>query len=132
MGRGGGGAPRGARLLCAGEVVLHGEADREREVVQLLAHVGHEIRLVDRHAQHLALPVDADDAARGLVRRRHEDRLGGDAVHIDQRRGLEVVDVQVAELGWREGRDAGLGLGRFMKGSRRSGGEAAARAFVTM
>jgi len=85
-------------LLGAGQVVTHGHLDSEREVVELLAHVRHEVGLVDGDAQHLSLAVDTHDATRGLVRSGHEDGLRRDTVHVHEGSRLEVVQVQVAEI----------------------------------
>jgi len=48
---------------------------------------------------YLSLPVHPDDARRGLVRRRDEDGLAADAVHVDAGARLQVVQVDVAILG---------------------------------
>jgi len=44
-------------LLGAGEVVPDGELEREGVVVELLADVGHDVRLVHRHAEHLRVAM---------------------------------------------------------------------------
>ena len=86
-------------LLSPRQVAARGDAERELEVGELLADVGHKVGLIDGHAEHLALAVHAHDAAGRVVRRRHEDRLARDSVHVDELARLEVVQVQVAELG---------------------------------
>lgn len=48
---------------------------------------------------YLALPVDTNDATGGLVDGGDKDGLSADAVHVDAGPGLDVVQVDIAELG---------------------------------
>jgi len=82
----------------AGEVGAPRQPDAEINVVQVGAHVRHDGVLVDGEGEHLALAVDAEDATSG-ERRGDKDRVGRDAVHVDARSRLDVVKVDVAELG---------------------------------
>ena len=43
--------------------------------------------------------MDSDDATGGVVDSRDKDGLSADAVHVDARACLEVVQVDVAKLG---------------------------------
>jgi hypothetical protein len=45
---------------------------------------------------YLAFPIDAHDSASLLMQRGHEDGLGGDAIHVDAHRRLDVVQMHVA------------------------------------
>lgn len=86
-------------VVRAGEVGAAGEADGEVGVVEGAEDVGDDGVVVDGDGEDLALAVDSDDTARRLVRARHEHGLAGDAVHVDARSRLEVVEVDEAVLG---------------------------------
>ena len=60
---------------------------------------GHQTHLRGWGATHLSLPVHPDDATGGLVDGSDKDGLPTDAVHVDARAGLQVVQVDVAKLG---------------------------------
>uniref|UniRef100_A0A8W7PT82 Uncharacterized protein n=1 Tax=Anopheles coluzzii TaxID=1518534 RepID=A0A8W7PT82_ANOCL len=69
------------QILRAGQIVAHRHAQRQVRVLQHRVDVRDDLLLVDRHRQHLALAVNADDAAARFVRRGHKDRVARDAVH---------------------------------------------------
>ena len=85
-------------LVGAAEVVAHREPERHVGVLQVPVDVVDDVLLIDGHGEHLTLAVDADDAVARLVRRRHEDGLGRNAIHVDADAALEVVEVDVSVL----------------------------------
>lgn len=54
------------------------------------------------HNPYLSLPVDPNDAWRGVVRGGHKDGVTADPVHIDAERILNVIQVDIAILGDQE------------------------------
>ena len=51
---------------------------------------------------HLSFPVDSNDAASGLMRGGDEDGLTTDAIRVDKRASLNVVQIDVSILGYHE------------------------------
>ena len=47
----------------------------------------------------MSLSVNSDDAGAGLVGCRDEDRISGNAVHVDAGAGLQVVQMNIPVLG---------------------------------
>ena len=86
-------------LVGAAEIVADCESEGHVGVLQVPVDVVDDVLLVDGYGEHLALSVDADDAVAWLVRRRHEDGLGRNAIHVDADAALEVVEVDVSVLG---------------------------------
>jgi hypothetical protein len=86
-------------VVGTGEVGARGETDREVGVVERAEDVGDDGFVVDGNGEDLPLAVHTDDTARALVHTGDEHRLPTDAVHVDARARLEVVEVDEPVLG---------------------------------
>lgn len=86
-------------VVGTGQVPTRRELERELGVVERGEDVRDQRLIVDADGQDLALAVHAENAVRGLVVGRGEDRLAGDAVHVDAGARFEVVQVDETVLG---------------------------------
>ena len=86
-------------VFGAGEVVPDCQAQRQVGVLKRVGDVRNDVVFINADGKNLSFSVNSDDARAGLVSGRDEDRVSGDAVHVDAGARLQVVQVDVPVLG---------------------------------
>ena len=85
-------------IIGTGETAARGYLEGELSVAESVDNVRNQVVLVNTDGEDLTLAVDSNDTAGYLVLCSHKDGLATDAVHVDAGAGLEVVEVDEAEL----------------------------------
>ena len=86
------------QIIRAWQVRATRKLEWELSVVQGRKDIGNDGRLVDVHAEDLALLVNTNNAVGHFVLRSDEDILAGYTVHVDARARFEVVQMNEAVL----------------------------------
>ena len=86
-------------VLGTGEVVSDSEAQRQVGILKRVGNVRNDVVFINADGKNLSLSVNSDDAGAGLVGCRDEDRISGNAVHVDAGAGLQVVQMNIPVLG---------------------------------
>ena len=86
------------KIICTRKAIPRGKLQRKLRVAKIVHNVRYNVVLIDADREDLTLAVHNDYSRGQLVLGRYKDGVATDSVHVNAGAGLEVVEMDEAEL----------------------------------